>query len=138
VTQEIYEADGVIDQGKLRLSGRQGFDAAISRFPDGHVVVTVKVARRKRSSAQNRFFHGVVIPLFAEHCGYELTEMKDALALELLPKEVVDVKTGEVRIVPGHTSELTTTQFNDLIERVQRLGAEMGIIIPDPDSEVAA
>jgi hypothetical protein len=132
VKQEQFETDGVIERGKLRLSGRQGFDAAMSRFPDGHVVVTVKVQRPSRSSQQNRFWHGVVIPLFAEHCGYEFAEMKDALALKLIPREVVDLSTGEVCMVPGHTSALNTREFNDLIERAQRLGAEMGIDIPDP------
>ena len=79
----------------------------------------------------------MVIPLFAEHCGYELAEMKDALALKLIPKEVTDMETGEVHVVPGHTSDLNTKEFNDLIERAQRLGAEMGIDIPNP-GEVAA
>jgi hypothetical protein len=136
VTQDIFETDGVIEKGKLRLSGKQGFDAAMSRFPDGHVIVTVKVQRPHRSSQQNRYWHGVVVPLFAEHCGYEFAEMKDALALELLPKEVIDLKTGEIKIVPGHTSDLNTKEFNDLIDGAQRLGAEMGINIPDPGEEL--
>jgi hypothetical protein len=137
VTQETYETGGVIDHGTLSITGRRIFDDAMRRFPDGHVVVSVKVARPCRSSAQNRYWHGVVIPLFAEHCGYELDEMKDALALKLIPKELTDMDTGEVRIVPGHTSELNTKEFNDLIERAQRLGAETGIYIPDPNEATA-
>ena len=42
-------------------------------------------------------------------------DMKDALALNLLPKEVTDPITGEVRTVPGHTSALNVKEFNDLI-----------------------
>lgn len=114
------------------------FRHAMQGFPEGaQVSVRVKVERPQRSSQQNRFWHGVVIPLFAEHCGYDFEDMKDALALELLPREVVDVKTGEVHKVPGHTSSLTTKEFNELIERAQRLGASMGIYVPDPN-EVAA
>jgi hypothetical protein len=135
--QDSYETGGVVDHGKLTVTGRRLFEDAMRRFPDGHVVVSVKVARPQRSSAQNRFWHGVVVPLFAEHCGYEFAEMKDALALKLLPKEVADLDTGEVHLVPGHTSDLTTREFNDLIERAQRLGAEMGIDIPSP-GEIAA
>jgi len=137
VKQEAFETGGVIADGKLTVSGRRIFEEAMRRFPDGHVVVSVKVSRPSRSSAQNRFWHGVVIPAFAEHCGYDFDDMKDTLALELLPREVIDVKTREVRIVPGHTSKLNTKEFNELIERAQRLGAEMGIYIPDP-GEVAA
>ena len=136
--QEFYETLGEIKGGKfVGLKAREHFEAAMRRFPDGVVGVRFEVLREKRSSAQNRYWHGVVIPLFAEHCGYEFEEMKDALALELLPKEVIDMKTGEVRTVPGHTSELNTKQFNELIERAQRLGAGMGIYVPDPN-EVAA
>ena len=139
MTQEYFEAGGVIDeQGQLQPVALLAFRQAMKRFPVGaKVTIRVEVERQKRSSAQNRYWHGVVIPLFAEHCGYECDEMKDALALKLLPKELVDMDTGEVRIVPGHTSALNTKEFNDLIERAQRLGAEMGIYVPDPN-EVAA
>lgn len=130
--QEFYETGGVIEKGKLQLSGRRLFDEAMRRFPDGHVTLRVEISRAKRSSSQNRFYHGVIIPLFAEHCGYDFDDMKDVLALKLLPREVTDYETGELRIVPGHTSKLSTKEFNELIERAQRLGAEMGIYIPDP------
>lgn len=136
--QEFYETLGEIKGGKfVGLKGKAHFDAAMRRFPDGVVGVRFEVLREKRSNAQNRYWHGIVIPLFAEHCGYEFDEMKDQLALKLIPKEITNMETGEVYRVPGHTSDLNTKQFNDLIERAQRLGAEMGIYIPDPN-EVAA
>lgn len=131
--QEEYQTLGVVAAGKLQVQDRTAFERAIKRFPDGAVLVEVKTTKPQRSSAQNRYWHGIVIPLFADHCGYEFAEMKDALALKLIPKEVVDMDTGEVRIVPGHTADLTVKDFNDLIERAQRLGAEMDIYIPDPD-----
>lgn len=135
--QETYETLGVISDGKLQLSGRKLFDEAMRRFPNGEVTVRVFTARPKRSDAQNRYWHGVVVPIFAEHCGYEFDDMKDELALKLIPKELTDMLTGEVRIVPGHTSDLNTKQFNELIERAQKLGASMDLYIPDPN-EVAA
>lgn len=137
VKQEEYATLGVVRDGKLQVQNRALFEAAIRRFPEGVVVVGVKTSRPKRSSQQNRYWHGVVIPLFAEHCGNEVDEMKDILALKLIPKDITDPKTGEVYRVPGHTSELNVKDFNALIERAQRLGAEYGIYIPDPN-EVAA
>jgi hypothetical protein len=136
VKQDTYATLGVIAKGRLQVQNRAGFDAAMARFPDGVVVVEVKLQRPQRSSQQNRFWHGVVIPLFAEHCGYDLLEMKDVLALRLIPKEVTDMN-GERQLVPGHTADLNVKDFNDLIERAQRLGAELGIYVPDPN-EVAA
>lgn len=132
MAQEVYETLGVVEKGSLKVSGRRLFEEALRRFPDGPVAVRVMKIRPKRSDGQNRYWHGVVIPMFAEHCGYEVDEMKDVLALQLIPKTIVDMKTGEEHTVPGHTSELNTKEFNDLIERAQRLGAEMGIVIPDP------
>lgn len=135
---ESYETGGVIVKGELKPEGLATFRQAMRQFPEGaHVTISVKVSRPSRSSSQNRYWHGVVIPLFADHCGYEFEEMKDVLSLRLIPKTIVDMETGEERIVPGHTSALNTKEFNDLIERAQRLGAEMGIVIPDP-GEVAA
>lgn len=135
--QEMYECGGEIVNGELKPTALIAFRQAMKRFPAGHVTIRVNVARPKRSDSQNRYWHGVVVPAFAEHCGYEFSEMKDALALALLPKEIVDMTTGEVRIVPGHTSDLNTKDFNELVERAQRLGATMDIYIPDP-GEVAA
>jgi hypothetical protein len=138
VRLESYEAGGVIVKGQLQPEGLVTFRQAMQSFPEGaHVRIRVDVERPKRSSQQNRFWHGIVIPAFADHCGEEIADMKDILALHLLPKEVTDMSNGEVRIVPGHTSDLNTKEFNDLIERAQRLGATMGINIPDP-GEVAA
>jgi len=137
--QEYYEAGGVIDEkGQLLPIALTAFRQAMKRFPAGaKVTIRVEIERQKRSNSQNRYWHGVVIPLFAEHCGYDFEDMKDTLALKLIPREITDVTTGEVHVVPGHTSKLTTKEFNDLIERAQRLGAEMDIYIPSPN-EVAA
>lgn len=133
MTQESYEAGGVINNGQLQPVALVAFRQAMRRFPEGaHVSIRVEIERPKRSNQQNRFYHGVVIPLFAEHCGYDFEDMKDELALKLIPREIVDMTTGEVKLVPGHTSKLNTKEFNELIERAQRLGAEMGIYIPDP------
>ena len=133
-----YEALGCItEQGGLEIHDRAHMLQSLRDFPRGaSVLVSVSVHRETRSRAQNRYWHGVVIPAFAEHCGYTSAEAKDALALELLPHEVIDIKTGEVRIVPGHTSQQNVKQFNDLIDRAQRLGAELGLYVPDPGEDV--
>jgi hypothetical protein len=133
VSQESYSTLGTVEAGELHVHDRQSFERAMRRFPDGPVTVTVATPSQKRSDAQNKYWHGFVIPAFTERCGYEFAEMKDILALKLLPREIVDFETGEVRVVPGHTSKLTVAEFNDLIERAQRWGAELGVFVPDPE-----
>ena len=120
---EQFEALGFINErGVLEMNDRKSMIGAMSQFPRGaSVVVSVKVARERRSNQQSRYWHGVVIPIFADHCGNTHEEMKDALALELIPKEVTDIKTGEIVKVPGHTSELNTKEFNELVEKYNKL-----------------
>lgn len=130
---EFYECAGTIAGGKIKLFSLDMWKSAFRLWTDGDVIIRVERPNAKRTNRQNKFWHAVVIPAFAEHCGYRPDEMKEALALKLIPKEIADLDTGEVRIVPGHTSDLNVKEFNDLIERAQQLGAEMDVYIPDPD-----
>ena len=52
--------------------------------PGAPVEVTLKRWRNKRSSRANRYYFGVVIPLIAEHCGYDKQEMHELLAMRFL------------------------------------------------------
>lgn len=149
MSTESYEAEAVMVQGKQGLTPKPvapaAFAAAMNRFPlDARVVIGVKIARPKRSDAQNRFWHGVVIPLFQDHFNqgrapidcYSFDDVKNILARRLLPVcEVDDPATGEVFYVLGKTSGLTTKQFNELIERAQVWGAELTptLYVPDPN-----
>jgi hypothetical protein len=136
VTQETFECGGRIQHGHLKIEGRQVFEQTMARFDDGPVTLRITAGKRSRTSNQNKFFHGVIVKLIAEHTGYSLSEAKDAILLTLIPQEITDIKTGEIVRVPGHSSRLTVKEFNELIERALQLGAELGVYIPTPD-EVA-
>lgn len=115
------------------LSDKDGFDREWATVGEGEQrILEIREESVKRTDRQNKFWHAVVIPAFAEHCGYRNDEMKEALSLALIPKTVRSLDGTEMT-VPGHTSELSVKQFNELIERAQQLGAEMDIYIPDPD-----
>lgn len=60
---EQFEALGFINErGGVEMNDRDGMLRALRGFKRGaNVLVTVKVHRETRSSAQNRFYHGVVI-----------------------------------------------------------------------------
>ncbi len=135
---DFYETGAIVTRGKLKFEARdrEGLDRALTQFAEGFVTLRIERHHRKRTDRQNRFWHGVVIPLFVEHCGYSFDEAKAALSLELIPKEIHQLN-GTAVVVPGHTSELNVAQFNDLIKRAQELGARMDIYVPDP-GEVAA
>lgn len=133
---DTYEALGVIVKGELKPQASVSFRQAMKQFADGPVVIRVDVQQERGSAAQRRYWFGVVVKHFSEHCGYDKDEMHEVLKAELLPSkdvEFTDPTTGEVRVhrIPGSTQRLTKAQWKELIDKAQRLGAEMDIYIPD-------
>jgi hypothetical protein len=135
---EFFETEVVVTHGKLKLGARerQELDRAVSQFADGKISLKLEKEKQRRSNAQNRFWWGTVVKLFADHCGHYPDEMHEILKVELLPKEVemVNPETGETKTmtIGRSTASLPKAEFKDLIHRAQELGASMGIYIPDP------
>ena len=94
------------------------------------VVTETKKFRKNRTDAQNRYWWGVVIDILSQHTGYEPEEMHDAIKIKFMPVEKVGLIAGK------STTHLTTIEFVDLIERVQRWAAQyLQCYIPDPNEE---
>lgn len=136
---DYFETTALVRDGKLRLDDRTGFDDALRRFGDGTIAMRIEPLADKRSNAQNRFWHGTVIPAFMKELNGEsprdkhaFAQMKATLALELIPQTIVDMN-GVEHVVPGHTADLSVAEFTDLITRAQQLGAKYGVYIPDSD-----
>jgi len=128
---------GVVNEhGRLELSdvARGLMTRCLQHLAGKPVEVTIKLHRPQRSSQANRYYWGVVIPLIAEHCGYEKDEMHELLAMRFLRIED-DPVTGSPR--RKHTPETDTTEFADYVDACMRFGAELGVYIPAPN-EVAA
>ncbi len=120
------------EHGKAKIWDRAGMDAVISEYGDGEdFVISIEEAGRKRTQAQNRFFHGPILRAFME-TGLGKQEAKDMLALMFIPQDV-HMLDGSIVRVPGHTSALKVEEFNDLIDSCIRLAAENEIVIEDAD-----
>lgn len=124
----------VSPEGKLELDAPVVFKLAIRELAGKPVEITVKQKRNKRSDRANRFYFGVVVKLMAEHCGYEVDEMHEALAFRFLRIED-DPLTGSPR--RKRTPATDTKEFAEYVEACMRFGAEFGVYIPEP-GEVAA
>lgn len=97
------------------------------------VVTETKKFRKNRTDAQNRYWWKIVINILSEETGFEPEEMHDWIKREFLPvvSKKGDFKSGR------STTRLTTLEFVDLIERVQRWASmELNCYIPDPNEEV--
>lgn len=96
----------------------------------------------KRSTQQNRYYWGLVIPMVAEafkELGHELSheETHEFLKSKFNAKEVVNKDTGEVLNLPLSTTRLTKMEFSEYIEQIQRFGAMfLNINIPDPGQQM--
>jgi len=118
--------------GKIKVYDREGMDAVLAEYGDGEdLQFTIEEAGRKRTQAQNRFFHGPILKAFMS-LGYRQQEAKDMLCLMFIPQEVKQLD-GRIVLVPGHTSALKVNGFNDLIDSCIQQAAELDLYIEDAD-----
>ena len=138
---EIYadlDADGQMSDRKKRE-----VRDALKTFAGKRVVVSVDRKYNRRSNSQNRFFHGVVLQVIGDaliEAGYNEARsaewVKDFVKVNCLTQDVI-TEDGQVFKSIRKTSELTTSEFNDLIATVQQWAAEnLGVYVPDPNEQL--
>jgi hypothetical protein len=127
---------GVDTTGRLDDDVRRQIADAFKAFAGKRVDVTVKAHRSHRSLDQNAYWWAVPVAILAEHCGYEPEQMHYVLLGEWRGYE-----PALTNPVPrcASSSKLTTGEFSDLIEWVQRWAAtELDVQIPSPNEWQAA
>jgi len=129
--------------GKFHPSNPGAFKFAGIPFKDKDVIVTFEERKTTRSNRQNRAFYGIVVKAFCEHMGYRFINardkefVKDQILLGIGHYEIRKGLGGKVVHEVKSTSNLDTRAFKELYEACQQLGAENGLVIPDPESAVA-
>lgn len=116
-----------LDGKKLRLDDEASFRRHYSQFAGQKVELTIQPYQPVRSDAQHRYWHGVVVPLLAEFCGYTTDEMHEALKQRFLSEEDAN---GLTRV--RSTRELSRKEFVEFVETVCQFAAELGLVIPPP------
>lgn len=135
----IYNAK-VSPEGIMTIQNRSAFNKELELFAGKEVEVIVKRKRSKRSNPQNRYFHGVAIPIIKHRLlelGFDEAHsnewVKDFVKFNCLKIEVTNPDTGEVMETLGKTSGLTKSEFADMVERLERFCAEkLDIQLPMP------
>lgn len=142
---EIKADAYITGQGRLRIDSDQRpmFLEKIAKYGGRHAVITVDVKSRKRSVQQNCYYYGVVIALVQEallnEWGESLTkeETHELLKQHCNWKELVNNDTGESLKIPQSTADLTTTEFEEFLERCRRFAFEyLNVSIPLPNEQV--
>jgi len=125
---------GRIESGKLIID-RALFAAEIAKMPDG--AVTIKVQGDTRSERQNRLYW-LYLTMLEDVTGHSRTELHTQFRTMFNARTVsgVDTDTGEIIDVSEtypSTTEMTTVQFTEYLDRIKRFAAEfLGTVLPDP------
>jgi len=113
--------------GKLTLKSTKLWNKNLKTLEGKEVEVCIQKWRKKRTTPQNKYYWGVVIPLIAQYCGYDDQEAHEALKFKFLRKK------GIIPTVTS-TTKLDTVEFMDYLEKVKRFASEeLKIVIPDPE-----
>lgn len=129
----------ITETGGLNITNKKGFLADLLQYAGKAIRITIE-SKSKRSNQQNRYFHGVVIPIVKVHLldlGWKEAKsnewVKNYIKYNCLIKEVVNEETGETIKTLGETSMLTTAEFMDFIADIQEWSAtKLDLQIPSP------
>lgn len=124
---------------------RRNCNAFLAALPnDKNWQVEVKQYRRTRSNAQNNALWGCAYPVICDETGYDPDDLHDALCRKHFGE--VDHAIAGVRVTrpyrtttrgpDGKRSVLDSREFSDFYEFVQRIGAECGVFVPDPEPKI--
>ena len=134
------KAFGHIDEnGKMTLFSRDIFINDLKAL-SGSIIQLVVSKAGKRSSPQNRYYWGGVLPIVREglkDLGTPLSieQVHDLMKFKFLLIEYV-TSDGEIIKSIGSTKALSKEQFNEYIESIKQWSAEyLNVYIPDPNQQ---
>lgn len=90
------------------------------------------ITRKYRSLNENRYFHGVLLPLICEYTGDEPEVMKIYLKRKFGWMKTETVQ-GEVVEVPVSTSGMEPADFEKFMTQIRMWGDTQGIYLPAPN-----
>ena len=137
-----YEIISEVKNGNLTRN-RNLIKDAIATFEGNQVVIKIEKFKKKRSTQQNRFYYGIVIPI-VQNClkeaGHIMTNESthDLIKLKFLKETLfVNETTGEVIERIKSTTELSTSQFMDLLAEINNFTFEyFGVTLPNPNDDL--
>lgn len=137
-----YEIRSEVKNGTLTRNTNLIKDA-IQTFEGKQIVIKIEKAKKKRSTQQNRFYYGVIIPI-VQNClkdaGHIMTNESthDLIKLKFLKEALfVNEETGEVIERIKSTTELSTSQFMNLMAEINNFTFEyFGVSLPSPNEDL--
>jgi hypothetical protein len=117
-----------VKAGKFIPDNPAVFRKAFYLHDGKQVQLSVTRKREKRSSNQNKYYWGVVLPLIAQTTGYTIDESHDAMKMQFLVKRTAKVPTTR------STTDLSTAEMEEYLENIRRFAAvELSCYVPIPN-----
>lgn len=126
---------GKLVNGKLVHDNERYFLGMLSQFEDCRVRTIVEKLRGTRSSNQNRYYWGVVLPVIGEYMGERPEDLHEIFKSRFLRRKRV-WRGGEITTLRS-TSELTSDEMAVYLDQVCQEAAELGCVVPPADKEWA-
>lgn len=138
---------GRVEDGQLYMRNMEEMRAEMKRWKPGEVVITIERAHAHRSTAQNSYYWGVVVPRIQDAFRKKAIEAGDRpdVTNEVLKAQFMDpqlVSRGRIRgfisdtglLIGTHTSDLNKLEFIEYLERIaEHAAANWDCYIPPPD-----
>lgn len=107
---------------------------------DGLYKICLEKAYNPRSKDQNAYLWGCVYPLILDglvELGWEftnVTQVHEYCKARFTRKEIVNVESGRVMVLPQSTAEMNTAEMGAYFTTLQKFASEyLGVDVPDPD-----
>ena len=117
--------------GKLPTQAVIDMQAEFQSLAGKHITVNIEKFKKK-SNQQLRYWRGYVVKEFAEFMGYDEDFMHEILKRKCDWWEYKEID-GKMEKINKSITLATTTDFMSIIDKAQRWGAELGLILHDPD-----
>lgn len=121
---------GICRDGKLVYENPDAFQCYLSWLEGREFELTCQPRRKEKSNRENRYFHGVVVDLLADHWGESHEDAFSRIKARWF-KRVDD--SGTERILSTENRKWTTAAWEAKMEEIRRDCAFEGLNIPMPN-----
>lgn len=131
-----------VENGKLRQNNAL-LRETIRKFEGKEIEITIKRKYKQRSLPQNKFYWGVIIPLFQQLILDNWGEIKDkeeiheVLKYQCNYEERANLITGEITKIPKSTTELTTFGWLEYEQKIRQFAMDFfNTTLPEPNEQL--